>query len=183
MLQELKVVCLGDSITYGFPYGPEISWVTMLQENLVGQFINRGISGNTTSDMLARFERSVLKHEPTHLIIMGGINDVVWGESLARIRHNIKTMVELALSNNIKVILGMPTAVDDVGWESTLEKLRGWMDEYAQENNLGVIHFERAFYDAKGGLRTDLLMADGGHPTARGYEEMYKQIDLNIFKV
>ena len=55
MLQELKVVCLGDSITYGFPYGPEISWVTMLQENLVGQFINRGISGNTTSDMLATF--------------------------------------------------------------------------------------------------------------------------------
>ncbi|NLF45139.1 MAG: GDSL family lipase [Syntrophomonadaceae bacterium] len=183
MTQEIKVVCLGDSITYGFPYGPEISWVTMLQENLPGQFINRGINGNTTSDMLARFERSVLKHEPTHLIIMGGINDVVWGESLARIKENIKTMVNWALSRNIKVILGMPTAVDEISWESTLNKLRQWLDEYARENNLPVIRFEQAFYTAAGELRTDLLMADGGHPTARGYEEMYKQIDLNIFKV
>lgn len=182
MQQLIKVVCLGDSITYGFPYGPEISWVTMLSETLEGEFINKGINGNTTSDMLKRFERAVIAYKPTHLVLMGGINDVVCGESLDRIKLNLQTMAQRAMQESIIVIMGMPTAVDEPGWENVIKKLRSWIEEFAAENQLQIIHFEKAFYDEHGTLRVDLLLADGGHPTARGYQEMFKQIDLNIFK-
>lgn len=178
----MKVVCLGDSITYGFPYGPETSWVARLSENVNVQFINKGINGNTTSDMLNRFERAVISNKPTHLVLMGGINDVVCGESLDRVKYNLKTMTERALQEDIKVIIGMPTAVDVKSWENVLKKLRIWIEEYARENDLPVIHFEQAFYDENGLVRSELLLADGGHPTERGYQEMYKQIDINIFK-
>ncbi|MDD3365087.1 MAG: GDSL-type esterase/lipase family protein, partial [Syntrophomonas sp.] len=53
----IKVVCLGDSITWGFPHGTEYSWVRMLDDALSGEVINQGINGNTTSDMLDRFNR------------------------------------------------------------------------------------------------------------------------------
>jgi lysophospholipase L1-like esterase len=88
MQQEMIIVCLGDSITYGFPYGPATSWAARLSENIEARVINKGINGNTTSDMLARFERDVLKYKPTHLILMGGINDVVCAESLDRVKYN-----------------------------------------------------------------------------------------------
>ena len=70
--KNLKIVCLGDSITWGFPFGPGYSWVRMLDDALEGEFINQGINGNTTSDMLRRFDQSVLKYNPSHVIIMGG---------------------------------------------------------------------------------------------------------------
>ena len=181
MHPPIKVVCLGDSITYGFPYGPEVSWVTRLSEKVEGQFINKGINGNTTGDMLRRFERAVLAYQPTHLILMGGINDVVCGESLDRIKHNLKTMIDWALQENILVIIGLPTAVDMKSWENILKRLRTWLEEYAREKKLPVIHFEQAFYDKDGNIRTDLLLPDGGHPSSQGYQEMYDQIDLKIF--
>lgn len=183
MQEPIKVVCMGDSITYGFPYGPGASWVTMLDQYLEGQFINKGISGDTTGDMLGRFERAVLIHKPTHLVLMGGINDVACGESLDRIQYNLKAMAERAMRENIKVILGMPTAVDFPGIENILKKLRAWIERFAAEHHMPVIRFDRAFYDENGNLLTDLLLPDGGHPTEKGYQAMFKEIDLNIFKV
>lgn len=181
--KDKKIVCLGDSITYGFPWGPSVSWVTMLGRALEdAEVINRGINGNTTGDMLRRFDRSVLAHNPTHVIIMGGINDVVVGESFDRITCNIRNMVERALQEKIKVILGLPTAVDEPVWEKLLERLRVWMKDYAAEKNLTVIEFNKAFYDEKGRVRTDLLLADGGHPNTEGYKAMFAQIDLRIFE-
>ena len=182
MKQSIKAVCLGDSITWGFPYGPEVSWVTMLNKSLDGQFINKGINGNTTSDMLKRFERAVLTYQPTHLVLMGGINDVICGESLDRIKLNLQTMAQHAMQENIRVILGMPTAVDMPGIENILKKLRTWIKQFAEEKQLKVIHFEKAFYDKNGALRDDLLLPDGEHLTTQGYQKMFKQIELNIMK-
>ena len=72
----MKIVCLGDSITWGFPFGPQDSWVEMLQRKLQVEIINRGLTA-TPPDMLQRFDRHVLQANPTHLVLMGGINDVV----------------------------------------------------------------------------------------------------------
>lgn len=177
----MKIVCLGDSITWGFPYGPQDSWVAMLQKQLQVEIINRGINGNTTSDMLARFDRHVLQEKPTHLILMGGINDVVCQDSFDLITHNIRTMVEKALAAGITVILGTPTAVDYPAWERILQRLRDWIHELAEKYNLQVIDFHKAFYDEASNLRTDLLLPDGGHPTRSGYQAIYDQIDLSIF--
>ncbi len=179
---RLKIVCLGDSITYGFPWGPQVSWVNMLDEAVAGEVINMGINGNTTSDMARRFDRAVLNHQPTHLILMGGINDVICGESFDRITFNIRTMLEKALQENIKVILGLPTAVDVPEWEKLIQRIRSWIKTLADEKGLDIIEFHRAFYNEKGKVRSELLLADGGHPTVQGYIEMFAQIDLSIFK-
>lgn len=177
----MKIVCLGDSITWGFPFGPQDSWVAMLEKALNVEIINRGINGNTTSQMLARFDRHVLQAQPTHLILMGGINDVVCQDPYDLTVHNLQTMVEKALAAGITVILGTPTAVDYPPWERILQRLREWIHQLAEQLNLKVIDFHKAFYDEKGNLRTDLLLPDGGHPTRSGYQAIYDQIDLSIF--
>lgn len=179
---QRRIVCLGDSITYGFPFGSSASWVTMLAGVVEGEVINQGINGNTTGDMLSRFERSVLRYEPTHLVLMGGINDVVCGESLDRISWNIRSMVEKARQAGIKVILGLPTAVDYPPWEQLLVRLRDWMRAYAGELDLPIINFAAAFYDEEGHIKSELLLADGGHPDTTGYQAMFAQINPSIFE-
>lgn len=178
---QRRIVCLGDSITYGFPFGSSASWVTMLAQVVEGEVINRGINGNTTGDMLRRFERSVLRYDPTHLVLMGGINDVVCGESLDSITWNIRSMAEKARQAGIKVILGLPTAVDYPPWEQLLIRLRDWMRTYAAELELPLIDFAAAFYDEEGNIKSELLLADGGHPDTTGYQAMFAQIDPTIF--
>jgi len=179
--ESMRIVCLGDSITYGFPWGPSVSWVEMLREALGCEVINKGINGNTTGDMLNRFDRAVIKYNPTHLILMGGINDVIMAESFDRIVWNLHEMVDKAMNAGIKVILGLPTAVDDEYWEKLILRIRQWICNYAREKDIPVIDFAAAFYDPNGQLRSELLLADGGHPDISGYKEMFKQIDLSIF--
>lgn len=181
MQGKIKIVCLGDSITYGFPFGPQASWVRMLSEVIDAEIINKGINGNMTTDMLNRFERAVLNNNPTHVIIMGGINDVICGESFDRIVWNLRSMAEQARAANIQVILGIPTGVDDPYWEKLLTRIRFWIKDYAKKNQLKTIDFARAFFDTDGNLKDELLLADGGHPTMAGYQAMFEQIDLSIF--
>ncbi|HCF49119.1 MAG TPA: GDSL family lipase, partial [Syntrophomonas sp.] len=106
--QRKKIVFLGDSITWGFPWGPSESWVNRLELVLDAELINKGMNGNTTGDMLRRFDRAVLNCRPTHVVISGGINDVFCGESFDRITWNIREMAATAQANGIKVILGTP---------------------------------------------------------------------------
>ncbi|HZK44236.1 MAG TPA: GDSL-type esterase/lipase family protein [Syntrophomonadaceae bacterium] len=180
-MTDVKIVCIGDSTTYGFPYGHQDSWVKMLDDEIFGKVINKGINGDITSNMLNRFNRDVITYKPQFVIITGGINDVVSSMSLSSIKQNFIEMVEMALANNISPILGLPSAVDIVSWEKSLIKLRLWQEEYANMLNLNVINFAQAFYDNDGKLKEELLLADGGHPSKEGYKQMFKQINLDIF--
>ncbi|KUK82705.1 MAG: putative phosphatase, partial [Pelotomaculum thermopropionicum] len=85
-----KIVCLGDSITYGFPYGPEASWVRICSEKLGLKLVNRGINGNTTRQMLRRFIPDVVNLKPAFVIIMGGSNDAWVGAGLEKVEQNIE---------------------------------------------------------------------------------------------
>lgn len=181
MSKDKRVVCLGDSITWGFPFGPNHSWVKMLSESIPATFINEGINGDTTGNMLRRFDKSVLRHRPTHVVIMGGINDVMLRESLDRIQYNMLQILDRAEAHDLQVILGIPTAVDYPEAERRLEKLRQWLRREAEARQIPLIDFSQAFFYPDGSVRTDLLLPDGGHPTKEGYQEMFKHIDLTIF--
>ncbi|MGR6836018.1 GDSL-type esterase/lipase family protein [Syntrophomonas erecta] len=182
MNRDKKIVCLGDSITWGFPYGHQDSWVEMLGQALNQPVINQGVNGNTTGDMLFRFDRVVQKHHPTHMIIMGGINDVLGQESFDRIVLNLKIIVENALNQGITVIMGTPTAVDEPCYERNIMRIREWIHRFADQKGLQVIDFHQAFYNERGEVKTELLLPDGGHPTREGYQAIFRQIDLNLFK-
>lgn len=180
-MDRMKIVCLGDSITYGWPWGPEISWTSLLAEKIDADIINRGIPGNTTSQMLDRFEKAVLKFKPSHVIIMGGLNDIIMQDSFDRITWNLRLMAEMAAENSIKVIFGQPTVFDEPRLEKLVIRIRQWINDYAAEHHYPVICFERAFYDESSHIRSELLAADGAHPTEAGYQAMFAQIDLSIF--
>lgn len=181
-MDKIKVVCLGDSITYGWPWGPAVSWTKMLADQIVGEVINRGIPGNTTSQMLERFDKAVLKLNPSHVIIMGGLNDVVLQDSFDRITWNLRSMAEIARDNGIKAIFGLPTVIDEPGLERLIWKIRAWIIKYSEEHHIPVINFTQAFYDEENHIISELLAADGAHPTKAGYQAMYAQIDLKVFE-
>ncbi len=176
-----RIVCLGDSLTYGFPFGPRTSWTSRLADITGYEVINEGINGNTTGDMLRRFERSVLVHRPDYVVIMGGTNDVVWRESHDRIVSNLKALVDLAVANGIRPVLGLLIPIDDEEMERRLARIRQWMREYAQENKIPVIDFYSAFVDEDGRLIQSYFL-DGAHPSREGYAAMAKAIDPSIFQ-
>ncbi|NLV16268.1 MAG: GDSL family lipase [Syntrophomonadaceae bacterium] len=175
-----KIVCIGDSITFGFPYGSHVSWTKPLAETTGNTVVNQGINGNTTTDMLNRFDRDVLAQAPDYVIIMGGANDIAWRDSVDRITTNIQDMVTKANLAGIKVVFGLPTPLDEPEYENRLSRVRKWMKEFAYRCEIPIIDFHSAFFDSDGRFRDELLL-DGAHPTKDGYQAMFKVIPLGIF--
>jgi len=116
------------------------------------------------------------------VVIMGGANDVLWRESVDRILHNLRKMVEQAREAGIKVIMATPTAINYPEVERRLEKIRDWIKAFAREQGLPVIDFAAAYFDPDGKVRSELLLLDGAHPNKNGYRAMFEQIDLYLFR-
>ena len=105
----MKLLCLGDSLTEGYEINVDVRWTNLLQEDLSTEIVNCGISGDTTTGMLARCERLLLKHQPTHIIIFGGTNDLWFGLKDEFILSNIHAMRRQSKYHNIESIVGIPT--------------------------------------------------------------------------
>ena len=169
-----RVVFLGDSITdfWGRRYG----------KFFPGQpYINRGISGQVTPQLLLRFQQDVIALEPRVVVILGGTNDI--GGSLGPIdtaatHANIISMVELARVHGIRVVLSSLTPVCDYLTPQTtkrpMERLRemnDWLREYAAAQGIVYLDYWAAMLDERGMLRKELTW-DGLHPNDAGYEVM-----------
>ncbi|MDH7480067.1 MAG: SGNH/GDSL hydrolase family protein [Syntrophomonadaceae bacterium] len=174
---KVKVVCLGDSITWGFPYGPEYSWVHLVSKRYGLEMINRGINGDTTEGMLLRFKLQVASQNPSHVVILGGANDIIIRESLDRIQYNLEKMVEESQIHGITPVMGLPIPL---GWaepERRMSRLRRWIREYVEKRGISLIDFASAFFlPETGEIRYDLLL-DGGHPTTQGYAAMAEKVE------
>jgi len=174
-----NIICLGDSLTWGYPYGTEVSWVNQLPALYGLQAVNRGINGNTTGDMLDRFERHVLVPKPRYVIITGGANDVFWRESIDAIVDNYRQMVQKAESQGIKVIIGLTPAVDEAEMEARLKRVRSGLVELAREKLRQTIDFSPPFYRPDGTVISELFL-DGAHPTREGYQLMSGCLPLEL---
>ena len=169
---DIKIVAIGDSITYGFPYEPTLSWLNLAAEGLNIDYINGGINGDTTDGMLNRFGHDVLRYTPSHVIIMGGTNDARFGITVNKVIDNIGDMVGLAVQKGIIPILGLPIPCNDLTEEKLLEQYREKMRQYAVDNNIEVIDFNKGMIDESCvDIKTSLL-CDGVHPNTAGYEIM-----------
>jgi lysophospholipase L1-like esterase len=167
-----RVVFLGDSITDGwrlanyFPDKP---------------YVNRGISGQTTPQMLVRFYPDVVELKPAAVIILAGTNDIARNTGMMTaemIQRNLMAMADLAKANNIKMIFCSVTPVSDYRRNQTtgrppadILKLNTWMRDYAAKNNIIYVDYFSAMADEKGFLKQE-ISNDGLHPTAAGYEIM-----------
>ena len=184
---EDRVVFMGDSITD--------SW--KLAEYFPGKpFVNRGISGQTTSQMLIRFRPDVIDLKPKVVVILAGTNDIAGNTgpmSLERIQGNIASMVDLARSNGINVVLASVLPVSDYNKNAqgapiirTVQRppaqilaLNAWMKTYAAERSLVYLDYYSASVDDKGFLKPDIAN-DGLHPNAKGYEIMKPLVETAI---
>lgn len=175
---EQRVVFMGDSITDN-----------MHSEQRFGPFfpgkpyLNRGIGGQTTAQMLLRFYPDVIALHPKAVVIFGGTNDIAGNlgpVSLESIEDNLAGMADMARGNGIKVIMATVMPVCDLPGKpamtpgrppETILKLNGWIKEYAASHNAVLLDYFSATVNEKGLLRPELT-EDGLHPTAKGYEIM-----------
>jgi len=159
-----KVVAIGDSITWGFPYGEKASWVQFLSENLKDiVFINRGMNGDTFQGVLSRLSGDVISLSPDHCILTAGINDIFMGYSLQEIQRTAMTIIERLKNNQIEPILGIPINILDQEFGAPLSGLQKWLMNYASENRIARIDFR--------GLNASDF-GDEIHPNAQGYLKM-----------
>jgi lysophospholipase L1-like esterase/GNAT superfamily N-acetyltransferase len=169
---NIKIIAIGDSITYGYPYDPEKSWVALAAEKLNLNLLNKGINGDTTDGMLHRFNKDVLHYKPSHVIILGGTNDAYHDTGVDRVVHNIEAMTELAFKNNITPFIGRPIPCNEAFIEVTLGIYRDRIKEFALNNDLGLIDFHEALIDESGFKIKPELHYDGLHPSIPGYQKM-----------
>ena len=170
-----RVVFLGDSITDGWPiheYFP------------AKDYVNRGISGQVTSEMLARMRPDVVNLKPRALVLLGGTNDIARGTALQTIQYNITSICDLADFHKIKVVLSSVLPIHDYNLNvnptyqrsthrppDSIRNLNGWMKSFAANRGYVYLDYYSSMVDSAGFLRKDLA-DDGLHPNPAGYRSM-----------
>jgi lysophospholipase L1-like esterase len=178
---ESRVVFMGDSITEGWH----------LDQSFPGKpYINRGISGQTSPQMLVRFRQDVIDLRPSVVVILAGTNDIAGNTgpmTVEQTEENIESMADLATANQIKVVLCSITPSYDFPWSPGLEpapkidRVNGWMKEYAASKNYIYVDYHSAMKDQRDGLPAN-LSKDGVHPTPAGYAIMAPLVETAIEK-
>ena len=178
-----KVVFMGNSITDG--WWPKDS--TFFIDN---NFLDRGISGQTTSEMLVRFRQDVINLKPKAVVILAGINDIAHNNgviSLENVFGNIVSMAELARYTKITPIICSVLPAYDFPWRRGMNpapkviELNKMLKAYADKEGLTYVDYHSAMKDERDGLPKNLA-SDEVHPTLEGYKIMEKIVLEAIHK-
>ena len=170
---EQRVAFYGNSITD--------SWAKHFDAMFPGKpYVGRGISGQTTPQMLIRFRQDVIALQPAAVVILAGTNDIAGNtgpSTLEMIEDNLASMVELAKANNIRVVLSSVLPVFDYPWKRGLEPapkiiaLNAWMKQYAVTHGVVYLDYHTPMADERGGMKEG-ISTDGVHPNEAGYRMM-----------
>lgn len=166
----MKIVAIGDSITEGYPFTNQESWVEHLAKEVESEVLNRGLCGDFTSGMLKRFQRDVLDHAPTHVIILGGANDAYEKIHVEIVSENFKAMEDSCRQHGIIPIFGLTTPSLLPEEEQLLIEYRNWLKSYADNKGIILVDFYSPFLNKiREGAR---LFIDEVHPSMEGYALM-----------
>ena len=172
--EKNRVVFMGNSITD--------AWLNVSPKffKTHPNYLDRGISGQTTPQMLIRFRQDVIDLHPKVVLILAGINDIAGNtgpSTLGMIENNFASMAQLAKANRIKVILCSVLPAYDIPWRAGIEPvqkiidLNKWIKDFAYKNNFIYLDYYSAMVDERKGLPAK-YSKDGVHPTAAGYAVM-----------
>lgn len=176
----MKINCLGDSLTYGYGVGRREAWTALASGMSGHDFVNKGINGDTTGGMLARFTEDVVKEAPGGVLLMGGANDFIMGEPVERVQANMSAMVHQACSYGILPVIGIGIQIKEdmirtdwkafADFEVVREKIgvyRQWVLSFAKTFKIDYIDMYKAFadYDLQGGRG---FYSDGLHLNEAG---------------
>jgi lysophospholipase L1-like esterase len=181
---EQRIVFMGNSITS--------EWLKTHPEFFKGKpYVNRGISGQTTPQMLVRFRADVIDINATVVVILAGTNDVAGNtgpSTLEMIFNNIKSMSEIAQANNVHVILCSVLPAFDYPWSPGLEpnvkipKLNTMIKTYAEKNQLYYLDYFSALDDGNKGMISNYTY-DGVHLNLKGYQLIEPMVEEAIQNV
>jgi lysophospholipase L1-like esterase len=181
---QKRIVFMGDSITE--------FWSIINADYFVGKlYVNRGISSQTTPQMLVRFRADVIDLKPAVVVILAGINDIAGNTgpaTLDMIKNNIFSMAELAKANQIKVVLCSVLPAFDFPWKPNqnpakkILALNELLKNYAASNGIVYLDYYSAMVDGRKGLLAS-YSNDGVHPNKAGYKVMAILAEEAITKV
>lgn len=201
------IVCFGDSLTAGFqsptsenPRGKETPYGQYLQEWVGGAAVIqvRGICGERTGEMVMRFRRDVLQQQPSHVVLLGGTNDLGWNAQPPEIMKNLVNMYESAQASQVLPIAvtvpsirvdaagGGPDAAAWIGQHlSSRAELNSLIEEYARSKGLPWIDLFMATVELTTGQLAAQYSNDGLHLTTAGYrllaQLLYDQVFTRAF--
>ncbi len=182
---EQRVVFFGDSITD----------IWKLDESFPGKhYVNRGIGGQTTPQMLVRFRPDVIDLHPAVVVVLAGTNDIAGNtgeETLEQIEDDYATMAELARVHGIRMVFASVMPINDYNPSALrfflqrspakILALNEWLKKYCADNGLVYLDYFSAMVDGNGMLKSELT-ADGLHPNAAGFAVMAPLAEAAILK-
>ena len=170
---EKRIVFMGNSITQG--------WIEKRPEFFSkNPYINRGISGQTTPQMLIRFRQDVIALQPKVVVILAGTNDIAGNtgpSTLEMIEDNLASMAELANANEIRVVLSSVLPAYDYPWKTGMEPaekivtLNAWIKGYCEKRGFTYLDYFTPLADDRHGMKAELTY-DGVHANVAGYKVM-----------
>jgi lysophospholipase L1-like esterase len=143
-------------------------------------YLDRGIGGQTTPQMLVRFQQDVVALKPAAVVILAGTNDIAGNtgiESLEHVQDNFRSMANIADANHIKLILASVLPVDDYPWRRGLQPadkvraMNAWLQQFCKDHGYTYLDYYTALTSPTGGMKPGTAK-DGVHPTAEGYAIM-----------
>ena len=170
-----RLVFFGDSITDAWGRSPTTGVFFPGKP-----YVNRGISGQTTPQMLVRFQQDVVHLKPAAVVILAGTNDIAGNTgptTQQMIEDNYTSMAEIAKQNGIKVVFASILPAFAYPWKPEIQpverirELNKWLQDFCSRNGYVYLDYYSSMADAKGAMLPG-LSSDGVHPTAKGYEVM-----------
>jgi acyl-CoA thioesterase-1 len=185
---EMRVVFMGDSITenWGEKNNPVMH---DLGDFFPGKpYFNRGISGQTSPQMLVRFRQDVIDLKPKVVVILAGTNDIAENTgpiTMEATENNIRSMVDLARANGIRVVLCSVLPASDFWWHpglnpaAKIKALNAWIEQYAGKKHLAYVDYYSHLVNRQGGMKAE-YSPDGVHPNGAGYAVMAPLAEAGI---